>query len=89
MDLKGKGGHVRTIPVPDWVKTSIDSWAAGANITSGPLFRSINKAGTVSRSKQCADSTDEGALRVHETPLQMDKTTDGRLLISVRLLTHL
>jgi hypothetical protein len=47
VDLKGKGGHVRTIPVPDWVKASIDSWAAGANITSGPLFRSINKAGTV------------------------------------------
>ena len=25
-DLVGKGGHVRTIPVPDWVKTGIDAW---------------------------------------------------------------
>jgi integrase len=47
VDLRGKGGHVRTIPVPQWVKASIDRWAAGANITSGPLFRSINKAGRI------------------------------------------
>jgi site-specific recombinase XerD len=47
VDLRGKGGHVRTIPVPDWVKASVDTWAAGANITSGPLFRSINKPGKI------------------------------------------
>src|SRR4051812_33841906 len=23
-DLNGKGGHIRTVPVPDWVKTAID-----------------------------------------------------------------
>jgi site-specific recombinase XerD len=25
-DLVGKGGHIRTIPVPDWVKAGIDAW---------------------------------------------------------------
>lgn len=25
-DLNGKGGHIRTVPVPDWVKTAIDRW---------------------------------------------------------------
>jgi integrase len=40
-DLNGKGGHIRTVPVPDWVK-----WAIPASI-SGTLFRSINKAGRV------------------------------------------
>ena len=24
VDLVGKGGHVRTVPVPEWVKASID-----------------------------------------------------------------
>ena len=24
-DLIGKGGHIRTIPVPDWMKAGIDS----------------------------------------------------------------
>src|SRR5215831_14901917 len=46
-DLNGKGGHIRTVPVPDWVKRSIDEWAILAGINSGPLFRAINKAGRV------------------------------------------
>jgi integrase len=25
-DLRGKGGHIRTIPVPQWVKEAGDSW---------------------------------------------------------------
>src|SRR5207248_5567688 len=46
-NLNGKGGHIRTVPVPDWVKTAIDQWAIPASIISGTLFRSINKAGRV------------------------------------------
>src|SRR5271167_1068353 len=48
-DLRGKGGHIRTIPVPAWVKQSVDSWSFGAGINAGPLLRSINKAGRISR----------------------------------------
>jgi len=44
-DLNGKGGHIRTVPMPGWVKEAIDRWAVSAGITSGPLFRAINKAG--------------------------------------------
>src|ERR1700733_1596957 len=33
-DLRGKGGHIRTIPVPQWVKEAVDSWTAGAGIPS-------------------------------------------------------
>jgi integrase len=46
-DLVGKGGHVRTIPVPDWVKAGIDVWMGAAGIVTGTLFRSINKAGRI------------------------------------------
>ena len=46
-DLVGKGGHIRTIPVPDWVKAGIDVWMTAAGITTGTLFRSINKAGRI------------------------------------------
>jgi integrase len=46
-DLVGKGGHVRTIPMPDWVKAGVDNWVAAAGITTGPLLRSINKAGRI------------------------------------------
>jgi len=43
-DLRGKGGHIRTIPVPEWVKEAVDKWTPGADINSGRLFRPINKA---------------------------------------------
>ena len=46
-DLVGKGGHVRTVPVPNWVKSKVDAWTAAAAITDGRVFRAIHKAGRV------------------------------------------
>jgi integrase len=46
-DLVGKGGHVRTVPIPKWVKNAVDVWTAAAHITDGRIFRAINKAGRV------------------------------------------
>jgi integrase len=46
-DLIGKGGHVRTVPIPTWVNTAVDAWTASVAITSGPVFRAINKSGRV------------------------------------------
>src|SRR3974377_1317058 len=39
VDLKGKAGHTRTIPMPAWVKHVVDQWIQAAHITSGKLFR--------------------------------------------------
>ncbi len=47
VDLIGKGGHIRTVPVPEWVKASVDVWTAMAHISTGPLFRCVNKTGSV------------------------------------------
>lgn len=47
IDLVGKGGHIRTVPVPDWVKVGIDVWMAASGTASGILLRSINRAGRV------------------------------------------
>jgi site-specific recombinase XerD len=47
IDLVGKGGHVRTVPIPAWVKAAIDVWSTAANITSGTLFRCVNKTGSI------------------------------------------
>jgi hypothetical protein len=46
-DLVGKGGHVRTVPIPTWVKSAVDAWTGAAHITDGRIFRAINKAGCV------------------------------------------
>lgn len=49
-DLVGKGGHVRTVPVPTWVKAAVDNWLTAAGISVGPAFRAINKAGRIATS---------------------------------------
>jgi integrase len=46
-NIEGKAGHVRTVPVPTWVKQAIDTWTMAAPIAHGPVFRAINKAGHV------------------------------------------
>ena len=45
IDLHGKAGHTRTVPVPDWGKAVLDEWTRAANITSGRVFRRVNKSG--------------------------------------------
>jgi integrase len=48
-DLVGKAGHVRTVPIPAWVKTALDAWTTAAGITDGTIFRAINRHGRVWR----------------------------------------
>src|SRR5260370_12106451 len=47
VDLVGKGRHVRTVPVPEWVKVALDAWVAAAAIADGRLFRRVNRQGKV------------------------------------------
>jgi site-specific recombinase XerC len=47
VDLVGKGGHIRTVPVPPWVKSAIDRWRAASNLRAGGLFRCVSKTGSV------------------------------------------
>jgi site-specific recombinase XerD len=44
-DLIGKGKHIRTVPVPIWVKRTVDCWTAAAEITAGTIFRRVNRMG--------------------------------------------
>src|SRR5262249_14777967 len=43
VDLVGKHGRVRTVPMPHWAKAAIDRWAEAAGISSGRVFRGVNK----------------------------------------------
>ena len=44
VDLFGKHGCVRTVPMPVWVKVAIDAWTARAGVTDGYVFRPVNRA---------------------------------------------
>jgi site-specific recombinase XerD len=45
IDLVGKHGRNRTVPMPAWAKAAIDDWAQAASINSGAIFRGVTKAG--------------------------------------------
>ena len=45
VDLIGKGGHIRTVPIPVWVKAALDSWTAATGITEGRIFRAVSRTG--------------------------------------------
>jgi Phage integrase family len=45
IDLVGKGGHIRTVPVPDWVKRAIDDWLRASRVTEGRVFRRVCRTG--------------------------------------------
>jgi integrase len=47
MDLIGKHGRVRTVPVPTWVKVATDAWTLASGIADGFVFRPVNRAGQV------------------------------------------
>jgi site-specific recombinase XerD len=47
VDLKGKAGHVRTVPVPDWVMEELRIWLNAAEIARGKIFRRVTKMGRV------------------------------------------
>jgi len=47
VDLIGKGGHVRTVPIPQWVKAALDLWTNSAGIKEGKIFRAVARTGKV------------------------------------------
>src|SRR5690348_15192534 len=47
VDLVGKHGRVRTVPMPTWVKVAIDAWTSEAGIADGHVFRPVNRGGQV------------------------------------------
>jgi integrase len=49
IDLRGKGGRIRTVAVPIWVKQGINAWMTAAKIEEGRLLRPVSKSGKILR----------------------------------------
>jgi len=60
VDIVGKGGRVRSIPMPSWTKAALDAWTKKAYLPKGYLFRPINKGGRLVGDKM----TDQGVYAV-------------------------
>jgi integrase len=47
IDLRGKGGRIRTVAVPIWIKQAIEAWITAASIDKGRLLRPLSKSGKI------------------------------------------
>ena len=43
VDIVGKRDKMRTVPMPSWAKSAMDSWIYSARIKEGSIFRRVNK----------------------------------------------
>ncbi len=46
VDLVGKGGRLRTVPMPTWCKGLVDVWLRHSGVSEGRMFRRVLKNGT-------------------------------------------
>jgi site-specific recombinase XerD len=56
VDLTGKGGRVRSVPMPSFAKAAIDVWTAAAGFASGRVFRPVNKGDRLAGDSMTAQS---------------------------------
>jgi site-specific recombinase XerD len=49
VDLRGKHGRIRSVPMPAWVKQALDRWIDAADVIEGRLFRALNRHGMLMR----------------------------------------
>jgi integrase len=47
VDLVGKHGRVRTIPMPTWTKGAVDAWTSAAGFSEGPVLRRVSRGDQV------------------------------------------
>jgi integrase/recombinase XerD len=47
VDLIGKRDKIRSVPMPNWTKASIDAWSRAAGVSEGLVFRAVNKGNRV------------------------------------------
>jgi integrase len=55
-DLVGKHGRIRTVPIPAWVDAAISRWAAAVGLSTGRVFRALDKRGRIRSERLSAQS---------------------------------
>jgi len=54
--LRGKGGKLRNISLPDWVRFAITDWLQATGIVQGNVFRSISRHGKLGTQQMSEES---------------------------------
>lgn len=56
VDLVGKRQKTRSVPMPAWAKSAVDTWLEAGEVTVGPVFRALRRGGHVQAHGMTAQS---------------------------------
>jgi len=87
VDLLGKHGRIRSIPMPGWTKADIDRWSTAAGIQTGRVFRPINRGGRLTH-ESLTDKCIWSVLRKYTAGLGLPKIAPHDLRRSYAKLAH-
>jgi len=87
VDLSGKHGRVRSVPMPSWAKAAIDRWSTAAGIYSGRVFRPIHRGGRLTH-ESLTDKTIWCTLRKYTPALGFTNLAPHDLRRSFAKLAH-
>jgi integrase len=87
VDLKGKAGHTRTVPIPTWVRDLLDEWLVAAKIQSGRIFRRVGKSGIVSK-EPITEKTVWNVVRLYSNRIGVGKVAPHDLRRTCARLCH-
>ena len=87
VDLIGQGGRIRSVPMPSWTKAAIEAWISPAGITTGLIFRAVNKAGRVTGDRMTAQSIFE-AVRIYGAKIGVPELAPHDLRRTFAKLAH-
>jgi len=87
VDLIGKGSRVRSVPMPAWTKAAIDAWIGPTGITTGLIFRAVNKGGRITGESMTAQSIFE-AVRIYGAKIGVPELAPHDLRRTFAKLAH-
>jgi site-specific recombinase XerD len=87
VDLVGKHGRIRSVPMPVWSKAAIDEWSTAADIHNGRVFRPINRGGRLTHASM-TDKCIWFILRKYTTQLGLTQIAPHDLRRSYAKLAH-
>ena len=87
VDLLGKRGRIRSVPMPGWTKADIDRWSEAAGIRTGRVFRPINRGGRLTHDS-LADKCIWSILRKYAPTLGLAQIAPHDLRRSYAKLAH-
>ena len=87
VDMIGKGGRTRSVPMPSFAKAAVDVWTSAAGFTSGRVFRPVNKGDNLAGDGMTAQSIFE-TVKIYAAGIGMANISPHDLRRSFAKLAH-